>query len=217
MNYRHCRRLVGRRKVGQLWKVVYGLGIDEPICMIVVDGETETPYYYHFDALGSVVALSNNSGEIAETYSYDVYGEPSNTSSVGNPYLFTGRRYDAEACLYYYRARYYNSYIGRFLQTDPVGYEAGLNLYTYVRNNPALYVDPSGLWECNWADLGFCLLQQWDNVLKELPFWSFCGIICRACIVGVGWIHNPACWGCAVCAAKALAYVAECIAYNCCL
>ncbi|MBA7658533.1 hypothetical protein ES703_66489 [subsurface metagenome] len=56
--------------------------------------------------------------EIEEQYSYDVYGQPSNVSSLGNPYLFTGRRYDSETGLYYYRARYYKPSIGRFLQSN---------------------------------------------------------------------------------------------------
>ena len=59
-----------------LRKFVYGPGIDEPIVMIVVSGETETPYYYHFDGLGSVAAVSDNSGNIVETYSYYVFGCP---------------------------------------------------------------------------------------------------------------------------------------------
>ena len=102
-------------------------------------------YYYHYDALGSVVALSNNSGVVAESYSYDVFGQPGGTGSVGNPYFFTGRRYDDETALYYYRARYYNPDIGRFLQTDPIGYSGGLNLYTYCGNNPLNWIDPYGL------------------------------------------------------------------------
>ena len=70
---------------------------------------------------------------------------PNNVSDVNNPYMFTGRRYDSEAGLYYYRARYYSPYIGRFIQTDPIGYEAGLNLYTYCGNNPLNWLDPLGL------------------------------------------------------------------------
>jgi RHS repeat-associated protein len=59
--------------------------------------------------------------------------------------MFTGRRYDPETALYYYRARYYDYYTGRFLQTDPTGYSDGLNVYAYVGNNPISWIDPSGL------------------------------------------------------------------------
>jgi len=134
-----------------LRKYVYGPGIDEPMCMIDSGGGKS---YYHFDRLGSVVALSNTNSLIIERYSYDVFGRPTirniqgniiATSAVGNPYMFTGREYDAESGLYYYRARYYKPDIGRFLQTDPIGYRGGLNLYTYCKNNPVNWTDPWGL------------------------------------------------------------------------
>jgi hypothetical protein len=64
--------------------------------------------------VGFVIALSNENKQIIERYSYDVFGEPNRTSDVNNPYLFTGRRYDPEGGLYYYRARYYAYDIGRF-------------------------------------------------------------------------------------------------------
>jgi len=124
-----------------LRKYVYGPGIDEPVAMITASG---TKYYYHFDGLGSVIALSNISGGIVERYSYDVYGEPNRVSAVGNPYMFTGRAYDPNTGLYDYRARYYKPSIGRFLQTDPIGYSGGLNIYTYCGNNPINWIDPWG-------------------------------------------------------------------------
>jgi RHS repeat-associated protein len=126
-----------------LRKYIYGPCTDEPVCMIeVADSNT---YYYHYDALGSVVALSDSSGSTVETYEYSVYGEAAASDANNpNPYMFAGRRFDVEIGLYYNRARYYNPYTGRFLQVDPVGYDAGMNMYRYCQNNPVNFADPSG-------------------------------------------------------------------------
>ncbi|MHC4648903.1 MAG: RHS repeat domain-containing protein, partial [Planctomycetota bacterium] len=134
-----------------LRKFVYGPGIDEPICMIDA-ADANKVYYYHFDGLGSVIALSDANSEIVERYSYDVFGEPNRTSDVNNPYLFTGRRYDPETGLYYYRARYYDCYTGRFLQPDPMGYYDSMNLYQYCWTNPTNWIDPWGLFKDSVGD-----------------------------------------------------------------
>lgn len=159
-------------------KYIYGPGIDEPVCMIDVDGQTETRYYYHRDGLGSVVALSNTNGDIVEAYSYDAFGKPTiytdagadglwrtgddttaAESAVGNPYMFTGRRYDPETGHYYYRARMYNTELGRFMQPDPVGYYDSANLYQYCLNNPVNRIDPLGL--CSDGGGGIPFVPPW--------------------------------------------------------
>jgi len=128
-----------------LRKYIYGPGIDQPVCMIEV-ADSNAVYYYHFDALGSVVALSDSSGDTVQTYQYTAYGQVAvEDINHPNPYMFTGRRFDIEIGLYYNRARYYNPFMGRFLQTDPIGYEAGMNLYAYCGNNAINLADPMGL------------------------------------------------------------------------
>jgi len=64
-----------------------------------------------------------------------------------NPFRYTGRESDTETGLYYYRARYYDQSAGRFLSEDTLRFDAGVDFYTYVRNNPINFIDPSGLYE----------------------------------------------------------------------
>ncbi|MBI4707834.1 MAG: RHS repeat-associated core domain-containing protein, partial [Candidatus Omnitrophica bacterium] len=134
-------------------KFIYGVGIDEVLKGLSPQG-TVPEWYYHYDGLGSVIALINSAGAVIEKYEYDVFGNTiirdsagatQQSSSAGNRFMFTGRELDSETGLYYYRARYYSPQIGRFLQRDPVGYAVDINLYRYCNNNPLNWVDPWGL------------------------------------------------------------------------
>jgi len=83
--------------------------------------------------------------------------------------MFTGREFDYETGNYYYRARYYSPILGRFLQTDPINYLGGLNLYSYCRNNPLSWLDPFGLIGQHYYDQG-----ETQNIINKgcRPGWS---------------------------------------------
>jgi len=102
-------------------------------------------WYVHADGLGSITALSNASGSIVQTYSYDSFGNITSTGSITQPFTYTGREYDSETGMYFYRARYYDPKVGRFVTKDPIGFDGGINFYIYVGNNPINLVDPEGL------------------------------------------------------------------------
>jgi len=120
-----------------------GLNLDDPLAML----RSSTTSYYSLDALGSTTSLSNGAGALTQTYTFDSYGnQTASSGSLTNPFRFAGRELDSETGLYFFRARYYDSQIGRFLSEDPVGFQGGdNNVYRYSFNDPVNLEDPSGL------------------------------------------------------------------------
>jgi RHS repeat-associated protein len=118
-----------------------GLNIDEPLAM----RRSATTSYYQSDGLGSVTSLSNSTGAAAQTYTYDSFGKiVATTGSLTNSFRYTGREFDSETSLYYYRARYYDPQGGRFVSEDPLGFGGGINFYRFVNNDATNSIDPSG-------------------------------------------------------------------------
>jgi len=119
-----------------------GLNIDEPLAEL----RSGTTSYYQADGLGSVTTLSNSAGAIAANYTYDSFGNlVASSGSIVNNFRYTGREWDSETSLYYYRARYYDPLAGRFLSEDPIGFFGGMSFYVYTLNNPVKFTDKFGL------------------------------------------------------------------------
>jgi RHS repeat-associated protein len=129
--------------VGTSWRDIHkGDLIDEPISIL----QGGTTSYYETDALGSTTSLSGATGTLANSYTYDSFGNLTNsTGSLSNPFRYTARELDTETGMYYYRARYYDPGAGRFLSEDPISFATDIDFYLYVHNDPISYIDPSGL------------------------------------------------------------------------
>jgi RHS repeat-associated protein len=201
-------------------KYTHGTNIDEPLA---VQQGTNT-YYYHADGLGSITALSNLSGSIVQTYSYDSFGNMTATGNISQPFTYTGREFDPETGMYFYRARYYDPKVGRFVTKDPIGFKGGINVYAYVSNNPVNRIDPLGFSEreifgycysCNDGNLLQCLGESLDfqgNCPKADQCISMCnglglGPYAKSCYA----LCTPYIIECARCAGKAV----KCVYENC--
>ncbi|WJI14309.1 hypothetical protein MWN52_11710 [Pseudoxanthomonas winnipegensis] len=120
--------------------ILTGIDIDERYARNESGGRT----YFLTDLIGSTRLLTDSSGAVVQRYDYDAYGATTQDNpGVTNPYQYTGREKD-QSGLYYYRARYYQPGIGRFISEDPIGLTAGPNGYAYVEGNPIDQIDPFG-------------------------------------------------------------------------
>jgi RHS repeat-associated protein len=131
------QELSGRSPTANL---LTGFGIDE----IFTRTDSSGTGHLMTDALNSTIALLDGNGTMLSQFTYEPFGK---TTAMGagttDSFQYTGRENDNTG-LYYYRARYYDPSIGRFISEDPIGFGGGTNFYAYVHNRPTMAVDPSG-------------------------------------------------------------------------
>ncbi|HEY0313478.1 MAG TPA: RHS repeat-associated core domain-containing protein [Allosphingosinicella sp.] len=139
-----------------LRRFAHGAGADEPIGWYE-GSNTLVPLP---DERGSPVGFADRSGNGVAIDTYDEYGIP-RSSNIGR-FQYTGQAWLSELGLYYYKARFYSPTMGRFLQTDPVGYGSGMNRYAYVGSDPVNSIDPTGLTPCA-ANRSDCLPPKQDS------------------------------------------------------
>jgi RHS repeat-associated protein len=176
-----------------------GASVDEELSEL----RASTTSYYQADGLGSITSLSNGTGALANTYTSDSFGKlTASTGTLTNPFQFTGREFDQETGIHYYRMRYYDSSSGRFISEDPAAFDLRWpDLYLYVNNSPTGLVDPSGLspqvlgpfictwcWEFNqgaaWMWDGYETMRQRNWQLADKYY--HCMANCRATNAGSG-------------------------------
>ncbi len=127
----------------QVAHYAHGPGVDEPLAQSTAGGSS----YLHRDGINSVTALSGSTGQLVASRSYAPFGGLESSTGVASRYAYTSRESDSPD-LMYYRARYYQPTVGRFLSADSFAPEltrtSTLHRYAYVGNNPTNFVDPSG-------------------------------------------------------------------------
>jgi RHS repeat-associated protein len=137
-----------------------------------------------------------------QRYAYDSFGNMTITTNgnINQPYTYTSREYDTETGMYFYRARYYDPKVGRFVTKDPIGFAGGdVNLFGYTKNNPVNFNDPIGKTPAgnespeftvpvpSQSCQGYWEMKGWDRLFN---FKCICYWLCKPCNGAVVWSGN---------------------------
>ena len=169
------------------WDVIIVKNVKRSFLIFYILIYTETAgvkTYYHQNAHGDVILLTDGMGNILKTYEYDAFGrEWDALDTDNNPFRYCGEYFDKQTETVYLRARYYDSAYGRFTQQDGWEYvnfgdPLSLNLYTYCWNNPGNLADPTGCWP-NWKKLASAVLTV------------AVGVVALATVVATGGAATP--------------------------
>jgi RHS repeat-associated protein len=185
---------------GESTVYVHGPLVDEVLSRESANEEA----YYHGDALGSIVTVSDPAGAPEQSFSYTSWGEPESEIPEGE-HAFAGREWEAASRTVFMRARYYEPSTGRFLNEDPVGAQGGTNWYAYALNNVPGLRDPTGLvaWQCDFfvgaagyiAAAGTITLTCVSECVDDKEVWAIIKGVGLGYTAGLKYIPGDAIWG----------------------